>query len=61
MSKEPLARLLHLERSWAFDTVNVKLMVQVFQAAEACGANQHDFEAVVRWLKQLVRTAYRKA
>jgi hypothetical protein len=55
--KDPLLRLLHVERLWAFDPGNSERMVWVAQALDAYAseAPDVDVEPVRLWLTRLFR------
>src|SRR5690349_6573895 len=56
-SRDPLQRLLHAERRWAFDPGSSDAFVAVLQAAHACASArpETDFGPVLNWLGRLVR------
>jgi hypothetical protein len=55
--KDPLRRLLHVERLWSFDPGNTERLVWVAQALEAYASETPDLdvEPVRLWLKRLFR------
>ncbi len=59
LPRDPLQRLVHLERLWSLDPCNDEWMIKVAQALEVCAAQRPelDFDPVRRWIRELVLAA----
>jgi hypothetical protein len=57
--RDPLRRLVHVERLWSFDPGNMNWLHEVVCAVEACAAANanENFDPVRRWLRRTLTAA----
>jgi hypothetical protein len=55
LPRDPLRRLVEVERAWSLDPGDVQALLRVAYAVEKCAAAQPqaDFEPVRRWLREI--------